>query len=141
MQRTTDSRRHGVFAPARSEGPGDPAATKGVGKSSDMPCRTPLGGVQYVSTNESEEGARHAQEIIDTPGVGAIWAVHVSDEDSARILKMCKEKGVIALTEADPEDVEAKVDAGYQMILVGWDFRLLERELRETVQKMRSVLK
>jgi len=33
------------------------------------------------------------------------------------------------------------VDAGYQMILLGWDFQLLERELRETVQKMRAILK
>jgi 2-keto-3-deoxy-L-rhamnonate aldolase RhmA len=90
---------------------------------------------------ESEEGVLHAREIVDTPGVGAIWAVHVPDEDLARILKMCKEKGVIALIEANPEDVKAKVDAGYQMILLGWDFRLLERELRETVQKMRAILK
>ena len=33
------------------------------------------------------------------------------------------------------------VDAGYQMILLGWDFRLLERELSETVRKMRAILK
>jgi 2-keto-3-deoxy-L-rhamnonate aldolase RhmA len=101
----------------------------------------PKGELFVVAMIESEEGMRHAQEIVETPGVGAIWAVHVSDEDLARILKMCKEKGVIALIEASPEDIKAKVNAGYQMILLGWDFQLLERELRETVQKMRSVLK
>lgn len=101
----------------------------------------PKGELFVVAMIESEEGVRHAQEIVDTPGVGAIWAVHVTDEDLERILKMCKEKGVIALIEANPEDVKAKVDAGYQMILLDWDFRLLEKELRETVQKMRSVLK
>lgn len=101
----------------------------------------PKGELLIVAMIESEEGVLHAREIVDTPGVGAIWAVHVPDEDLARILKMCKEKGVIALIEANPEDVKAKVDAGYQMILLGWDFRLLERELRETVQKMRAILK
>jgi len=101
----------------------------------------PKGELLVVAMIESEKGALHAQEIVDTPGVGAIWAVHVPEEDMARILKMCKEKGVIALVEANPEDVKAKVDAGYQMILLGWDFRLLEKELGETLQKMRSVLK
>ncbi len=101
----------------------------------------PKGELFVVAMIESEEGVRQAQEIVETPGVGAIWAVHVPDEDLARILKMCKEKGVIALIEANPEDVKAKVDAGYQMILLGWDFQLLERELRKTVKKMRSVLK
>ena len=101
----------------------------------------PKGELFVVAMIESEEGVHHAQEIVETPGVGAIWAVHVPDEELARILKMCKEKGIIALIEANPGDVKAKVDAGYQMVLLGWDFQLLERELRETVQKMRSVLK
>jgi hypothetical protein len=48
---------------------------------------------------------------------------------------------VIALIEANPEDVKAKVDAGYQMILLGWDFELLERELSETIKKMKSALR
>jgi 2-keto-3-deoxy-L-rhamnonate aldolase RhmA len=94
-----------------------------------------------VAMIESEMGARNAKEIVETPGVGAIWAVHVSDEDLARILKMCKEKGVITLIEANPEEVKAKVDAGYQMILLGWDFELLEKEINEAVTKMRSILR
>ncbi len=100
---------------------------------------SPNGELLVVAMIESEEGARHAQEIVETPGVGAIWTVHVSDEDSTRILKMCKEKGVIAATEADSGNFKAKVEAGYQMIILGWDFELLEKELRETLQKMRSV--
>lgn len=101
----------------------------------------PKGELFVVAMIESEEGVRQAKEIVETPGVGAIWAVHVPDEDLAGILKMCKDKGVVALIEASPEDVRKKVDAGYQMILLGWDFQLLERELSETVKKMRSVLK
>lgn len=101
----------------------------------------PHGELFVVAMIESVEEAQNAQEIVETPGLGAIWAVHVSDEDLEKILKMCKEKGVIAMIGADPEDVKAKVDAGYQMITVGWDFQLLERELQETVQKMQSMLK
>jgi 2-keto-3-deoxy-L-rhamnonate aldolase RhmA len=97
----------------------------------------PKGELLVVAMIESEEGARHAREIVETPGVGAIWAVHVSDEDTARILKLCKEKGVIAATEADSEDFQEKVEAGYQMIILGWDFELLEKELSEALQKMR----
>lgn len=93
-----------------------------------------------IAMIESDEGAKHAKEIVETPGVGAIWAVHVSDEDTTRILEMCKDNGVIALTEATPDDVKAKVEAGYQMILLGWDFELLEKEINETVTKMRSIL-
>jgi 2-keto-3-deoxy-L-rhamnonate aldolase RhmA len=94
-----------------------------------------------IAMIESEEGAKHAKEIVETPGVGAIWAVHVSDEDTTRILKMCKENGVIALIEANPIDVKAKVDAGYQMILLGWDFELLDIKLSESITKMRSILR
>ncbi len=101
----------------------------------------PNGELFVVAMIESEEGAQNAQEIVETPGLGAIWAVHVSNEDLEKILKICKEKGVIAMIGAGPEDVKAKVEAGYQMITVGWDFQLLERELQETIQKMRSSLK
>lgn len=101
----------------------------------------PNGELFVVAMIESEEGVSHAQEIVATPGVGAIWAVHVPDKDMKRILKMCKETGVMALIEASPEDVKTKVDDGYRIILLGWDFELLERELRETVKKMRSTLR
>lgn len=101
----------------------------------------PEGELLVVAMIESVEGVRNAQEIINTPGLGAIWAVHVSDEAMAGILKMCKEKGVVMLIQATPEDIKAKVDTGYQMICVGWEFQLLQKELGETVQKMRSKLK
>ncbi|MFC2170038.1 aldolase/citrate lyase family protein [Acidobacteriota bacterium] len=100
----------------------------------------PKGELFVVAMIESEEGVRHAREIVETPGVGAIWAVHVSDEALASILKMCKETGVKVLIGASPEDIKSKVEAGYQMLIVGWDFQLLEKELKETVEKMRSVL-
>jgi len=101
----------------------------------------PKGELLVVAMIESEEGARHAREIVETPGVGVVWAVHVSDEDSIRILKLCKERGVIAATEANSEDYQAKVEAGYRMIILGWDFELLKKELRETLQIMRTTPK
>lgn len=101
----------------------------------------PDGELFVVAMIESEQGVNHAQEIVETPGVGAIWAVHVTDEDRTQILKMCKKKGVIGLIEANPEDVKSKVDDGYQMILLGWDFELLQRELSETMKKVQSALR
>ncbi len=101
----------------------------------------PKGELFVVAMIESQEGMRHAQEILETPGLGALWAVHVTNEDQARLLKMCKEMGIIAATGAGPENVKAKVDAGYQMILLGNEIQMLERTLTDTLQKMRSALK
>jgi 2-keto-3-deoxy-L-rhamnonate aldolase RhmA len=98
----------------------------------------PKGELLVVAMIESEEGASHAREIVETPGVGAVWPVHVSDQDTARILKLCKERGVIAATEATEADYQAKIDAGYRMIILGWDFELLQKELSETLKIMRS---
>jgi 2-keto-3-deoxy-L-rhamnonate aldolase RhmA len=98
----------------------------------------PKGELFVIAMIESEEGAQHAKEIVETPGVGAVWAVHVSEEAAARILKLCREKGIVAATEATSEDYQAKVEAGYRMIILGWDFELLEKELGETLRIMRS---
>jgi hypothetical protein len=54
---------------------------------------------------------------------------------------MCREKGVIAATNATPEDVQAKIDAGYRLISVGWDFGLLQQALRDTIKGLRAAIK
>jgi 2-keto-3-deoxy-L-rhamnonate aldolase RhmA len=101
----------------------------------------PHGELLVVAMIETEEGVRRAQEIVETPGVGAIETVHIPAADAERILKMCKERGVIAAIDASPEDVKARMDAGYKLISVGWDFGLLQKELGETIKSMRSALK
>ncbi|MCX6577778.1 MAG: aldolase/citrate lyase family protein [Candidatus Aminicenantes bacterium] len=101
----------------------------------------PKGELLVVAMIETEEGVRHAQEIVETPGVSAIETVHIAAADAERILKMCLKHGVISAIDASLEDVKAKMDAGYKLISVGWDFGLLQKGLSETIKAMRSVIK
>ncbi len=101
----------------------------------------PKGELLVVAMIETEEGVRHAQEIVETPGVSAIETVHIPAADAERILKMCREHGVISAIDASPEDVKARIDAGYKLISVGWDFGLLQKGLSETIKAMRSAIK
>lgn len=101
----------------------------------------PKGELLVVAMIETEEGVRHAQEIVEAPGVSTIETVHIPAADAERILKMCKEHGVIAAIDASPEDVQARMDAGYKLISVGWDFGLLQKGLGETIKAMRSAIK
>lgn len=90
---------------------------------------------------ETEEGVRHGQEIVETPGVSAVETVHIPEADAARILRMCLERKVVAAQDVSPADVAAKITAGYRMISVGWDFALLQRSLAESVEAMRSAIR
>jgi 2-keto-3-deoxy-L-rhamnonate aldolase RhmA len=101
----------------------------------------PRGELLVVAMIETEEGVRHAQEIVETPGVSAVETVHVPEADAARILRMCLEKKVVAAQDVSPADVAAKVAAGYRMISVGWDFTLLQRSLTESVKAVRSTIR
>jgi len=94
-----------------------------------------------VAMIESEQGVHNAREIVETPGVSAIQTVHIPDADATRILQMCLDRRVVAATDATPEDMKAKLDAGYRMLSVGWDFDLLRRELADTIKGMRSAVK
>lgn len=110
-------------------------------ESRDVWPLNPKGELLLVAMIESEAGVRNAREIVETPGVSAIQTVHIPDADAARILKMCLERGVVAATDAEPEDVRAKLDAGYRMLSVGWDFDLLRRGLSDTVKGVRSAVR
>ncbi len=101
----------------------------------------PKGELLVVAMIETEEGVRHAREIVETPGLSAIETVHIPDADAERILKMCGERGVISAIDATPEDIKAKIEAGYKLISVGWDFGLLQRGLSDTFKAMRLAIK
>jgi len=101
----------------------------------------PKGELMLVAMIETETGARKAKEIVETPGLSAVQPVHLSDADTARVLKMCLGRRVVVATDAGPGDIKAKLDAGYRMISVGWDFDLLRKELGDTIKGMRSAIK
>ncbi len=100
----------------------------------------PKGELLVVAMIETEEGVRHAQEIVDTPGVSAVETVHIPDADAARILKMCQAKGVIPAIETDATSVKAKADAGYKLIALGWDFDMLRKELGSSMKAAREAI-
>ena len=54
---------------------------------------------------------------------------------------MCKEKGVYLATEAEPEEVAARIADGYRLIHLGWDFNLLRRELDGQLATTREIFK
>lgn len=101
----------------------------------------PKGEFIVVAMIESPEGVARAREIIETPGVTAVQPVHLSDADTATIVRLCREKGVILATDAGPKDIRQRLDEGYRMISVGWDFGLLQTALGETIGAMRATIK
>jgi len=100
----------------------------------------PKGELLVVAMIETEEGVRHAQEIVETPGVSAVETVHVPEADAARILKMCQAKGVIPAIETGPSEVRAKAEAGYRLIALGWDFDMLRKELGTSMKEARAAI-
>ena len=103
--------------------------------------QNPAGELFVVAMIESAKGVEKAREIVGVPGLGAIEPVHLSEGDTKAIVSMCKEKGVYLATEAEPEEVAARVAEGYRLIHVGWDFNLLRKELDSRVSETRQKLK
>ncbi len=101
----------------------------------------PKGELFVVAMIESAKGVENAKEIASVPGLAAIEPVHLSEEDTKKVVGYCMEKRVLLATEAAPEDVAARIAEGYRLIHVGWDFNLLRRELDERVKKTREILK
>lgn len=101
----------------------------------------PRGELIVVAMIESDEGVRHAAEIVSTPGVTAVQPVHLSEADTARIVKLCRDRKVFAATDATPADIKARADEGYRLISVGWDFGLLRDALGSAVKSMRSAVR
>ena len=103
--------------------------------------QNPRGELFVVAMIESAKGVENAHEIVSVPGLGAIEPVHLSEGDTKAIIAMCKERGVYLATEAEPEEVAARVTEGYRLIHLGWDFNLLRSELDSRVSRTRETLK
>ncbi len=101
----------------------------------------PKGELLLVAMIETEEGVRHAREIVETPGLSAVETVHIPEADAARILEMCRQRKVVSAVDTNPADVKARLDAGYRMVSVGWDFGLLQKGLSDTIKSFRSAMK
>ncbi len=100
----------------------------------------PKGQLMVVAMIETEEGVRHAEEIVSTPGLAAVHVVHLSDAEDDRILKLCQKYHVVGAIDATPADVKAKVAAGWRMISLGWDFSLLQKALGDTIAATRGAI-
>jgi 2-keto-3-deoxy-L-rhamnonate aldolase RhmA len=100
----------------------------------------PKGQIMVVAMIETEEGVRHAEEIVSTAGLSALHVVHLSDADNDKILKLCQKYRVVPAIDATPEDVKAKVAAGWRMISVGWDFGMLQKQLGDTLKATRGAI-
>ena len=101
--------------------------------------QNPAGHAMVVAMIETEEGARNAEAIISTPGLSAVHVVHLSDADDAKILARA-ESHVVAGIDATPQDVRAKVAAGWRLISLGWDFDMLKKQLDDTIKSVRGAI-
>jgi 4-hydroxy-2-oxoheptanedioate aldolase len=117
---------HGVSAEERSE-------------RLDVWPLNPKGELLVVAMIESEAGIRNAREIMETPGLGVFHIAHAPEADTERMLQMCLERGVVCgREETDPGKVRQWIDAGYKLIDLGWDYRMYQRELSESLATIRS---
>ena len=94
-----------------------------------------------VAMIETDEGVRHAEQIISTPGLAALHVVHLSEADNDKILKLCQKYHVVPAIDATPDDVKARVAAGWRLISLGWDFGMLQKQLGETLKATRNAIK
>ena len=101
----------------------------------------PKGQLMVVAMIETDEGVRHAEQIISTPGLAALHVVHLSEADNDNILKLCQKYHVVPAIDATPDDVKARVAAGWRLISLGWDFGMLQKQLGETLKATRSAIK
>jgi 2-keto-3-deoxy-L-rhamnonate aldolase RhmA len=101
----------------------------------------PKGELLLVAMIEPEEGARHAQEIVGTPGLSAVHVVHLPEADNVRVVGLCKAHGVVAAIDVTPEDVAKRVAEGYRLLSLGWDFGLMQKALADTLKSTRAQIK
>jgi 2-keto-3-deoxy-L-rhamnonate aldolase RhmA len=100
----------------------------------------PKGQLMVVVMIETDEGVRHAEEIVSTPGLAAVHVVHLSEPDNDKILKLCQKYHVVAAIDATPDDVKSRVAAGWRLISLGWDFGMLQKQLGDTLKATRSAI-
>jgi len=100
----------------------------------------PQGRLMVVVMIETEEGVKHAEEIVSTPGVAAVEVVHLAEADNERILKLCQTHHVVGAIDVTPDDVKARVAQGWRLISLGWDFGMLQKELGDTIKATRAAI-
>lgn len=100
----------------------------------------PDGEYFVVAMIKSQEGVRKAEEIISTPGLAALEVVHMPDDDTRRIVKLCQDYGVVAAVTASPEAVAQRLDEGYRLISIGWDYAILADQLKVQIEKNRQMV-
>ena len=85
---------------------------------------------------ESEKGGENIEEIINTPGLGALWLAHPpSDEVTQKALKMCQERGIPVMgDDVDPARFSTRRNEGYQMFSLGWDTDMFFKGLSESMK-------
>ena len=66
--------------------------------------------------------------------------MHLSEADNNKILKLCQQYHVVGAIDATPEDVKARVAAGWRLISLGWDFGMLQKQLGDTLKATRSAI-
>ena len=100
----------------------------------------PQGRLMVVVMIETEEGVKHAEEIVATPGVAAVEVVHLAEADNERILKLCQAHHVVGAIDVTPDDVKTRVAQGWRLISLGWDFGMLQKELGDTIKATRAAI-
>lgn len=98
----------------------------------------PRGEYLLVAMIESEAGVAHAEEIISTPGLGAVEPVHLSPEAEAHVLDLCRKHGVLAAVTASGAEVPARLAQGYRLISLGWDYALMAEALASRLNTARD---
>jgi len=101
----------------------------------------PKGQLMVVVMIETEEGVKHAEEIVSTPGLAAVHAVHLSEPENDQVLKLCLKYHVVPAIDATPDTVKSRVAAGWRLISLGWDFDMLKKQLGDTLAATRRAFR
>lgn len=100
----------------------------------------PKGQLIVVVMIETEAGVKHAEEIISTPGLAAVHAVHLSEPENDQVLKLCQKYHVVPAIDATPDTARARVAAGWRLISLGWDFDMLKKEMGDRIAATRRAV-
>ena len=99
----------------------------------------PKGELLVVAMIESDEGVRHAQEIVETPGLSA---VEMRAHSRRRRRPHSGDVRGRARWSRPPTPrrptSRSKLAAGYRMLSVGWDYAMLQRSLADSVKALRQ---
>ena len=89
---------------------------------------------------ESLKGEHNIEEILDTPGLGAVWIAHPSSSAvERRILRQALDRGlIVACSDYDPANFRTRLSEGYKMMFLAWDDMLFARGLQQLLDAARA---